>query len=95
MPKRYIRINNRIAKLLLAATDLPSNGAPVPDEYPAEIYKKCGALHETLAELFTGTLGKDFAPITARSFHIENKAGKAGKTLVDAKTWDPLPCWVP
>ena len=46
----------------LAAQDLPKKEAVGPDEFPAEFYKQCPALHEILAHLFNGTIEQNLIP---------------------------------
>ena len=54
----------------LAAQGLPGKKAVGPDEFPAEFYKRCPALHALIASLFNGMLEYSRAPDMVRKFSV-------------------------
>ena len=54
----------------LAAKDLPRNRAVGPDEFPAEVYKYCAALHKALAGLFNGMIEWNMIPDMLSKFYV-------------------------
>ena len=57
-------------EVMPVARDILSKEAPEPDLFPAETFKKCPAVHETLAGLFPGTLERGPVRKELRRFFV-------------------------